>query len=91
MVVVNDEVRQLRNWKQEESISKTIITHEEECFDLLSAFKDTWDGYLRRIFPAKHKIELTSESARSVRSPPYRAGPKACQFAAREIAEMMND
>lgn len=34
--------------------------HKDEFFDMLSKFKDKWDGHLGQINSVKHGIKLTS-------------------------------
>lgn len=52
-----------------------------------------WDGHLRPINKAKHKIDLISSDVRPIYSAPYRAGPRARKFDGDEIDKMpkMND
>lgn len=50
-----------------------------------------WDGHLELIQTAKNQIALAHADVRPVHSGPYRASPKARQFAEMEIDCMLQE
>lgn len=58
---------------------------------MLSEFEPTWDGHLRTITTANHRIELADLNTPPVHSAPYDAGPKGRKFKKAMITEMLGD
>lgn len=84
-----DTERQKSYWIEEVEFNENY-DYYREFFDMLSDFKDMWDGDLARIITLKHRINLISLDVLLIHLPPYRAGPRAREFKRHEIYKWRN-
>lgn len=79
-----------QDWLEEGYISEKYFAFPTEFIDMLTNFQSMWDGQLRRVSVAKHRIKLFDESTPTVHSAPYRAAPKAREFEIVKIENMLS-